>query len=113
MYCELALTLCTTDVLYTAYIIYTTTCWSMVVLFSPLIGIGLALVAAVKGYRLILVMLDKNSLEKVILTHFILFKTGPYWLASRDLLARRRYQYLLLLLLLLFIVVITIVLHYC
>lgn len=27
-------------------------------------GIGLALVAAVKGYRLILVMLDKNSLEK-------------------------------------------------
>ena len=28
-------------------------------------GIGLALVAAIKGYRLILVMLDKNSMEKV------------------------------------------------
>lgn len=35
-------------------------------------GIGLALVAAVKGYRLILVMLDKNSLEKVNL--FILYR---------------------------------------
>ena len=30
-----------------------------------IIGIGLALVAAIKGYRLILVMLDKNSMEKV------------------------------------------------
>ena len=35
-------------------------------------GIGLALVAAVKGYRLILVMLDKNSLEKV--NPFILYR---------------------------------------